>query len=71
MLPAFLGIFIKIKDFTVDCFLTTVKEVLKRYLGVIIIKRFRKENTAEALPEGFFDDPEVDAKVSDLIFSCC
>ncbi|NXP40537.1 ZN830 protein, partial [Leiothrix lutea] len=23
----------------------------------------RKENTAEALPEGFFDDPEVDAKV--------
>nr|DBA24678.1 TPA: hypothetical protein GDO54_012305 [Pyxicephalus adspersus] len=24
----------------------------------------RKENTAEALPEGFFDDPEVDAKAS-------
>ncbi|NWX90381.1 ZN830 protein, partial [Nothoprocta pentlandii] len=23
----------------------------------------RKENTAEALPEGFFDDPEVDARV--------
>ncbi|XP_063778816.1 zinc finger protein 830 isoform X2 [Pseudophryne corroboree] len=23
----------------------------------------KKENTAEALPEGFFDDPEVDAKV--------
>ncbi|XP_026577494.1 zinc finger protein 830 [Pseudonaja textilis] len=23
----------------------------------------RRENTAEALPEGFFDDPEVDAKV--------
>lgn len=23
----------------------------------------RKENTAEALPEGFFDDPEIDAKV--------
>ncbi|XP_048366708.1 zinc finger protein 830 [Sphaerodactylus townsendi] len=23
----------------------------------------RKQNTAEALPEGFFDDPEVDAKV--------
>ncbi|KAM9307582.1 zinc finger protein 830 [Gastrophryne carolinensis] len=23
----------------------------------------RKENTAEALPEGFFDDPEVDAKI--------
>ncbi|XP_053570569.1 zinc finger protein 830 [Bombina bombina] len=23
----------------------------------------RKENTAEALPEGFFDDPEIDAKI--------
>lgn len=34
---------------------------------LIVIKIFRKENTAEALPEGFFDDPEVDAKVSDLL----
>lgn len=37
---------------------------------LIVIKYFRKENTAEALPEGFFDDPEVDAKVSDLLFLC-
>ncbi|XP_072009034.1 zinc finger protein 830 isoform X2 [Engystomops pustulosus] len=27
----------------------------------------RKENTAEALPEGFFDDPEVDAKVLNFL----
>jgi len=37
----------------------------------MVIKRFRKKNTAEALPEGFFDDPEVDAKVSDLLVLCC
>lgn len=30
----------------------------------------RKENTAEALPEGFFDDPEVDAKASVPSFLC-
>lgn len=36
----------------------------------MLIKYFRKENTAEALPEGFFDDPEVDAKVSDLLIIC-
>ncbi|KAL8165834.1 UNVERIFIED_CONTAM: hypothetical protein K2H54_055433 [Gekko kuhli] len=28
----------------------------------------RRENTAEALPEGFFDDPEVDAKASVTFF---
>lgn len=28
-LPSFLGPFIKIRDFILDCFLTTVKEVLK------------------------------------------
>ncbi|NP_001088076.1 zinc finger protein 830 [Xenopus laevis] len=35
--------------------------VLKADIQEKIVER--KENTAEALPEGFFDDPEVDAKV--------
>ncbi|XP_066435232.1 zinc finger protein 830 isoform X2 [Eleutherodactylus coqui] len=35
--------------------------VLKAEVQEKIVEK--KENTAEALPEGFFDDPEVDAKV--------
>lgn len=35
--------------------------ILKADLQEKVVER--KENTAEALPEGFFDDPEVDAKV--------
>ncbi|KAM8966747.1 zinc finger protein 830 isoform 2-T2 [Pelodytes ibericus] len=35
--------------------------ILKADIQVKAVER--KENTAEALPEGFFDDPEVDAKV--------